>query len=1019
MTLSRTRAIVLAGVLFALPSLPATYAQQGTPPLPRREYYGVFRDLYAGEYESAAKGLRSVSRGAYREGDAYFLDSVCYWTMLGECSYRLGDYSTAIEQFESALQLYSGLQAWSSRIDTWPEILEDSTAVRRAASVTWGVSTRGARYGKFDNSLLIRLGKTDAENEAAIRGGGTVSLQRLRTIDMAEVMRCVSLALYRRQLIKGPTCKIDPLTRQLATGLAGNGGATIPTAWGGIAKGIALASMEDWANAQTVLNNSLRIGGVDHPLTAIGLLELGHVAASQERWPEAMQLYMDASIAAAAFEQYDMIEEALHHAANVHVGQRDGTPFAPLAECIGWAKRERIDPLYVSLLADQAMMAAESGDAKSAGDALELARGALRGNDIARTSLYTRWLYASAHSRYVGNDVTGGDKAFAEFLQHAGTTSRWLYQIALADQAVRGNHVTERDADLLYAALLREPVEADWRFRPVESMAFIATPHFEPLEHWFEITLSRKAEEQAIEIAELIRRQRFFSALPMGGRLLALRWILEAPDSGLTDAARKQKQGLLIRYPAWKKLSEEAAAILAELEKMPFDPPNNSDDRVRHRKLVEQLSELTGRQETFLRKISLTREPCELAFPRPLSTAQVQQALRPNQLILSLLRIGDVYHVMTLGSGRYSIEGAAQVRELDRKILELLKQISVGEKSAVYDADVFAGPKWRETALEISKMLFQKSDVQSLAAVEELIVIPDGKAWYLPMELLQTGTAGQTSNLIDSVRIRYAPLASLAVPDERTSRRFQRRAVVAERNFNRDSEALIADGVKRLRDAMPELVVVERTFGGPSSLLAPTLDQLFVWRDNREKSASREGPLSIAPMQVDEGKPGSDLASWMALPWRGPDQLVWTGLSTDIEGSSRSRADGSELFFTSTALMGAGVRTILLSRWRVGGKSTIDLTREFAIDLNRGEQASAAWQRSVELFQSAEIDLASEPRVRPVDLPEPLTGEPPFFWAGYMVFDGGGESGAPVAPETDAPPDAEPDSGAASPGDGG
>jgi hypothetical protein len=132
--------------------------------------------------------------------------------------------------------------------------------------------------------------------------------------------------------------------------------------------------------------------------------------------------------------------------------------------------------------------------------------------------------------------------------------------------------------------------------------------------------------------------------------------------------------------------------------------------------------------------------------------------------------------------------------------------------------------------------------------------------------------------------------------------------------------------------------------------------------------------------------------------------LIWTGLSTDIEGNARNKADGSELFFATTALMASGTRTILLSRWRVGGKSTIELTREFAIDLNRGSPASAAWQRSVELFRRADLDLESEPRVRPVELEQPLTGDPPFFWAGYLLVDDGGQAGAPAGETEAAPP---------------
>ena len=65
-----------------------------------------------------------------------------------------------------------------------------------------------------------------------------------------------------------------------------------------------------------------------------------------------------------------------------------------------------------------------------------------------------------------------------------------------------------------------------------------------PLEHWFEIALNRKEEERAIEISDRIRRHRFFTTLPMGGRLVALRWVLEAPQEAISDRALLQPMSM-------------------------------------------------------------------------------------------------------------------------------------------------------------------------------------------------------------------------------------------------------------------------------------------------------------------------------------------------------------------------------------------------------------------------------------------------------------------------------------------
>jgi hypothetical protein len=99
-------------------------------------------------------------------------------------------------------------------------------------------------------------------------------------------------------------------------------------------------------------------------------------------------------------------------------------------------------------------------------------------------------------------------------------------------------------------------------------------------------------------------------------------------------------------------------------------------------------------------------------------------------------------------------------------------------------------------------------------------------------------------------------------------------------------------------------------------------------------------------------------------------------------------APGDELFFASCTLMSAGAETMLLSRWRVGGQSTLDLVREFMQELPH-MAAAEAWQRSVHIATEMPIDPLSELRVKAGKDPVELTAAHPFFWAGYLVVDSG------------------------------
>ena len=74
-------------------------------------------------------------------------------------------------------------------------------------------------------------------------------------------------------------------------------------------------------------------------------------------------------------------------------------------------------------------------------------------------------------------------------------------------------------------------------------------------------------------------------------------------------------------------------------------------------------------------------------------------------------------------------------------------------------------------------------------------------------------------------------------------------------------------------------------------------------------------------------------------------------------------AGGMDVFLSTCGLMATGSRTILLSRWRTGGKTSFDLTREFAQELPQ-TSAAQAWQRSVLLCTETPLVPDQEPRGR-------------------------------------------------------
>ena len=154
---------------------------------------------------------------------------------------------------------------------------------------------------------------------------------------------------------------------------------------------------------------------------------------------------------------------------------------------------------------------------------------------------------------------------------------------------------------------------------------------------------------------------------------------------------------------------------------------------------------------------------------------------------------------------------------------------------------------------------------------------------------------------------------------------------------------------------------------------------------------SEKSPLTWSPLVVDHGKPGSTLAEWLQLPFGGPDQIILPGFHTPAENALKKGGPGDEVFLAICGLMGSGCQTVLLSRWRVGGQSSVDLVREFVQEMPN-EPAASAWRRSVQLTADRPLDPVGEGRLRATSSATSLAGlkaDHPFFWSGYMLVDRG------------------------------
>ena len=537
--------------------------------------------------------------------------------------------------------------------------------------------------------------------------------------------------------------------------------------------------------------------------------------------------------------------------------------------------------------------------------------------------------------------------------------------------------------------LLCDPGPADWTLRPMEAMAVLTHPHPLPMEHWFEVAIGRKDAGRALEIADGCRRHRFFSTRPFGGRLESLRWLLEGPEETLDAEFRIHRQDILQRYPAYDSLSKRAAELRAELRsRPPVVEDTKSEEAAAQRKLLDELSNLCGDMEARLRRMSVGREPAALVFPTLYKTEKIQASLAEGHALLAFFCTSRETYAFLFNKEQYDFWRLGSQKVLANQLTKTLQGMGQYGPLRDYTMQDATDTAWKKSAQSLLETILKGSKADFSKRFEELIIVPDGIFWYVPFEALQVRAGDKTESLLSRFRIRYAPTAALAVPDGRAQKKGGATGVVVGKLHPRSEETAAKDAFDELAAALPGTYSLPKPPPVRSSLYRVLFDSLI---SLDEIQPSTTGPYGWSPLGIDRARGGGTLQEWMDLPWGGPQTVVLPGFHTAAENAAKGvspAAAGDEVFLSACALMSSGVKTIVFSRWRMGGRSSFDVVREFMQELPHTSPAES-WQRAALLAADSPLDPAAEPRIKQTLADAETKAEHPLFWSGYLLIDSG------------------------------
>lgn len=962
--------------------------------LPKSEYYDGLSAYYQGNFKLAQTAFKRASSGYVTgtgQGQRLWVDAVCSYTMIGECCYQVGDLEGAMFNYRSALDVYIQNQGWLNRV-TFPDSFQANESAVARAKINWGITRRQATIAKVP-SMQVLFG--DRNPQQAIQNGGVFRKPEHRIVNVAEIMRCTALAMTRRREIMGKLSKYAPYTRSLASTTESPVIVAHPyaIAWTQLLHGIALASSENFSKAESLLQSAAQAkGGYDHTLTPLALFELANLQFQQSNYAVASKLYLETTFSAAIFAQWDILSTAIERGFQSDRLTGNKGEYLPLSAMLqGDLYRNLPDTAKCNILLLGAEAKIELSLANEAMGFLNKAKRFID-REMSGSQLAARYFFILAQANALTADVVSSMTSAKTAMGIYSSSSRRLFQIAKTVQMDGNGLITQRTAGELYAELLNEPSNADWIRSPLEALTFLLSPIQNARNRWFQITMSRKEYEKSIEIADNIRRFQFYNTMALGGRLLALRWMLEAPQSMISPAALEQRKIFHLAYPGYAEISAQASEIEKRLGQIEGLPDLGTDEAKAQASLINRLTQLSMAQEVMILNAAYKRNAAPMSFPPRLNFGELQKRLRDKQAAWIFFASGKQIYSFFLTKDSYKLEKIIPLVGIQRYLPTILKKMgNVGVRNAPITQKVLEENGWKSAATELMDLIQPKG--VNWSDYDELVIVPDGPLWYLPFEVLQVGEETKDF-LCKQLAIRYAPTVSTIVPDGRVVRPINRTLVVAgrlTRNQDRDfGEAEIA----KLQEVKPDAVILNRRIPFDSASFSSQIDSLLIW--DEIESAEKIRGFDWSPLQVDKEKPRSNISAWMQLPFNGPERYIIPGFHT-VAGSGRLRGDGSEMFLTVCGMMASGARTVLISRWAVGGKNDYNLTRNFVAEVDN-ESAAAAWQRARELTMLDEINPDLEPRVRSLAGGVPLKTDHPFFWAGYMLIDTGAQPVKDVEP---------------------
>lgn len=954
--------LALAWLLMAsTPSFAQPALQIPQQTYPSQTYYQALEVYRTGELSLAIKGFEDALSRSRRDTQGRWIDAIPVHAMLAECHYEAGNLRLAHQHLDQALQIASRFPNWIMSLQ-WPPGQDPGMRQSVNRAPWWTGPAFGVAYAPRKIPLNMTSTNIGAGPDGQV---GVSTVSTAQSIDAIEILRGLGMVYYRRQVILGPLAINEPLLERSIKSLGKAPGSAGPLGIGTVSSVNALAGLANGGGpreAASATASSTINGNYVHPLTPVLLCGAARVLATSDKPETAYPLALQAAAAAAMLEQPEWSAEAFEIAVGVKPDRVAGEVYqASSAAMQVFSRDSRLATARIGIVAAEAAM--DAGRPNEAEQAFQLAGGLLDRRDIELPRRSAYFQYVNARRSAARGDLPASDLAIKQLVSFTSrrtgleSTPR-LYQLRLIESAARAAKLGGKTSEALLEEYLRSPRQAIWMNDPVDALGFIAADHSATMAGWIRAAATRNSGVDVLVRGDVQALRQFSSQLPLAGRVLQARWLASAPDAALSPDAIA--------------LRKNPPAALMRLRQMTQQPVPDDPAEARVQADATEMAAYT---------VALQRVDLPVAFPRPLTAKSDFERLADDEAVLAFIPAGNNMLGVLATNKKTTVWPVNGYRTLPAQIGRLMQEIGVGRKRASAAQLPADDAAWRAAAVQIRDRVIPKMD--ALKDVKRLAIVPTAGLWYLPFEILPVGDA-DSPLLGDQQKILYAPTPGLALYSTPASDRPATVGILTQLFFApRDGERN-EELSEAIRTAVENPVVLPGAASVPGRWVGSKCRHIVVAAALTPSPNS--APFAWSPLGYDAGMPGGLLDDWMRLPMSPPQSLVLPGLRT---GAPQAQSNnGDEIFFAAMALHGSGVSQLILARWPVGGESTAGLLKEYVQELPfSGVEDS--WRRALAVLRETELDPAAEPLLSDEDAKrQALTGNPPLFWAGYMLFDG-------------------------------